>query len=78
MQSLIGFLPPLNTSMQMHTSTTAYTLAQVCSQVKRNLTYLTDRNYSYAPLLTPRCTAWETMARIYRLILAQIPEMDEW
>lgn len=70
--------------MQMHAHTCAHTqthtrsFTQVCSHVKRNLTYLTDRNYSYATLLTLQCSAWETMPWHYQLIPAQIPEMDGW
>lgn len=60
------------------TQTHAHSFTQVCKHVKRNLTYLTDRNYTYATLLTPRCSAWETMLWQYLLIPAQIAEMDGW
>lgn len=70
----------MHTHADTHTETKTHThsFTQVCSHVKRNLTYLTDRNYSYAALLTPRCSAWETMLWHYELIPAQIPEEDGW
>lgn len=61
-----------------HTRRHIHSFTQVCSHVERNLTYLTDRNYSYAPLLTPQCSAWETMRCHYLLIPAQISVMDGW
>lgn len=52
-------------NMQIHARTCirtqTHSFTPVCSYVKRNLTYLMDRNYSYATLLTPQCSAWETM-----------------
>lgn len=75
------YLPKYERCMHTHahtrtTNTQTHGFAQVCSHVKRNLTYLTDRNYSYAALLTPRCSAWETMLWHYPLIPAQIAETD--